>query len=197
MTQDFHRFYGKKSVLILKVNFAKKNGSIEIAPAIDENRAMTGPAAKGSNIYDYKRSKYFSISPSEAAKLLVDLAILDRNPDEKITGLFHDRGKSNRVEDNDVMSLNIGKWKDNRGDVKTTINIYSKATKESARYLLHSPADLYMFRSFLNAVVKDVVMFGLYHEYINMPEKDSKYTKPSSQPKNDQPVSAFSGSSPF
>ena len=187
MIQDFHRFYGKKSVLILKVNFSKKNGSLEIAPAIDENRSMKGPAAKGSNIYDYKRSKYFPISPGEAAKLLIDLAILERDPGAKIDALYHDRGKSSRVEDNDVIMLNIGKWKDNSGAIKTTLNIYSKSTKESLRYLLHTPADLLTFKAFLNAIMKDVVMFGLYDEFLNREIKETEK----------QESGSYSGPAPF
>jgi len=180
MTQDYFRFYGKKSVMILKVNFAKKNGSLEIAPAIDENRDMKGPASKGSNIYDYKNARYFSIAPAEAAKLLVDLAVLERNPEEKVDPLYHDRSKSDKVEGNDVTTLNVGKWKDNRGILKTTINIYSREDKQSRNYLLHTPADLLMFKSFLNVIIKDVVMLGLYHEFINRPERETKYNSPES-----------------
>ncbi|MCK9556069.1 hypothetical protein M0R19_08670 [Candidatus Pacearchaeota archaeon] len=189
MIQDFYRFHGKKSVLILKINFWKKNGSLEIAPAIDPNREMR-PVERGTNTYDYKNSKYFSLSPTEAAKLLIDLNILEKDPTTRIDALYHDRSKSEKSTSNEITMLNVGKWTDPNGITKTTINISSKNENEGRlQYILHTPQDLLIFKAFLNAVLKDVVVFGLFNEFLKQ-ERERDNSSGDRKPKNETPFAS-------
>jgi len=170
MVRTVYQFYGKGSTLSLGINFERKNANISVTPAFDPNRKM-GNVAEGSHVYDYTKTKFFSITPGEAAQLLKDLGVLEAfvatpnqaaGSEPKLKSLFHDPGK-NQEGQNFFSMCGVSVY---QGKLQSFVTHQDKGTKamDTIRYFFHDDAEVDNFKSFLQYVRVHLVPTGAFME---------------------------------
>jgi len=206
MLRNVYQFFGKKSAMSAGLNFTRKNGCIEIAPAFNPDRDMRGPIQKGSNIYNYQAKRFFSIAPTEAAQLLKNIAILEQTPKTQINGILHDRGKVSDSQENYLTLLNVGTWSytNNKQQqiTKLTISIGHKpknqqgAKTDYLSYMFHDHNEIEQFKGYLEFILKNVGPMGIFLEELQYElTKPQDNSKPSYKPNNNQ-QGGYSGGAP-
>jgi len=176
MIKEVYRFYAKKNHIIMSINTTKHNGSIEIVPAYDPNRNMSGPVQSGTKIYNYDAKKIFSLKPLEAAKLLSDYKELSQNPQTKCKSIIHDRSKVQGINENMLTYMTAGKWKE---AYTITISYKIGNNNEYESYLFHGTEEFEIFKGYLRFVAFmlspiSVVVDSFFEEIHGYGYKDKK-----------------------